>query len=458
MSANRILAGIFYGLLLLALLSLTATGGMFISWQKDRSRLGEIAHSVESRSGDLRETLTNLTQWVYSNQGFEKNRRYFLWKRLEATPMQVVEGGGDCEDKSKLLTALLRELSIPATMAMLYHCDAQCEPVHTVVLARTPDGWTPLDSVYNITFPDRDGRFLPVQRLMAQPEILNTRLDQLAAERGPADKINRYKRNLETYTHLTTFNWDKNGLTRAVASAIRAMGGDPRVTPRPMLIEDSKEFFTIAGLGLTVLLLGAAVLVGWVRRILNRAIPNSLPNPVLMVPRDQNVNAIPEGFKLTDQLALRSTNSQHLLIRITHTRLQRRVQEVAGPKKRRTLTLRNVRKPIKPLRLMMSRRTNMHIPQRIRLQLTQMRIIPANHRDLNKPRIILNHRHHRPQQPRQNLRLPRPLPELLTLRRISVLTLQPFKQRILRLTPLLSRKPKSSSPPRKIAHTPSITT
>lgn len=270
MSANRILAGIFYGLLLLALLSLTATGGMFISWQKDRSRLGEIAHSVESRSGDLRETLTNLTQWVYSNQGFEKNRRYFLWKRLEATPMQVVEGGGDCEDKSKLLTALLRELSIPATMAMLYHCDAQCEPVHTVVLARTPDGWTPLDSVYNITFPDRDGRFLPVQRLMAQPEILNTRLDQLAAERGPADKINRYKRNLETYTHLTTFNWDKNGLTRAVASAIRAMGGDPRVTPRPMLLEDSKEFFTIAGLDLTVLLLGAAVLVGWVRRILNR--------------------------------------------------------------------------------------------------------------------------------------------------------------------------------------------
>lgn len=267
MSANRILASAFYGLLFLAFLAFAASAVLFVSWQRDRARLSEIAHAVQSGSGDLNETLTRLTQWVYSNQGFEKNRQYFLWKRLEATPIQVVEGGGDCEDKSKLLAALLRELSIPSTMAMLYHCTEQCAPVHTIVLARTSDGWTPLDAVYNITFPSGEGGFIPVERMMAQPEILNARLDQLAMERGAADKINHYKREYETYTHLTTFNWDKNALTKAAASIIRATGGTPRVTPRPMFLEDAKEFFTVASLGLTTLLLCAAVLVAWLRRV-----------------------------------------------------------------------------------------------------------------------------------------------------------------------------------------------
>lgn len=239
---------------------------LFSSWLGERSRLHSIATSIAARSGRLEDQLAQLTAWVYQNKGFKKNTDYFLWKKLDATPLQVLRKGGDCEDKSKLLSALVQELGVPATMAMLYHCDRGCRPVHTVTLAKTQNGWTPLDAVYNITFRHNDGRAVPVDRLMRQPQLLNARLDQLADLRGRFDKITRYKRHLETYTHLTTVNWNKNGITRSVADLIRILGGDPRLTPRPLYLDDPKQFFSIVGFGLTALLLLAAFLLDRVRQ------------------------------------------------------------------------------------------------------------------------------------------------------------------------------------------------
>lgn len=239
---------------------------LFSSWLGERSRLHAIATSIASRAGRVEDQLSRLTAWVYQNKGFEKNPGYFLWKRLDATPTQVLQRGGDCEDKSKLLSALVQELGIPSTMAMLYHCAGDCQPVHTVTLAKTQSGWTPLDAVYNITFRTSDGKAVPVQQMMRQPHILNARLDQLQSQRGPFDKITRYKRGLETYSHLTTINWEKNAATRTVAALIRSLGGDPRLTPRPLFLDDPKQFFSILGFGLTALLLLAAFVVDRIRQ------------------------------------------------------------------------------------------------------------------------------------------------------------------------------------------------
>ncbi|HEY4548226.1 MAG TPA: transglutaminase domain-containing protein [Pedomonas sp.] len=249
-----------------AILVLLATLALFGSWAIERSRLHSVATSIAARSGRLEDQLAQLTAWVYANKGFEKNPNYFLWKRLDATPMQVLQHGGDCEDKSKLLSTLVQELGVPSTMAMLYHCEGDCQPVHTVTLAKTENGWTPLDAVYNITFRNRDGSTVPVEQMIRQPHLLNARLDQLAALRGPTDKITRYKRRLETYTHLTTVNWDKNALTRSVASVIRWFGGDPRLTPRPLFLDDPKQFFSIVGFILTVVLLLLAFTLDRIRR------------------------------------------------------------------------------------------------------------------------------------------------------------------------------------------------
>lgn len=239
-----------------------ATLLLFSSWLSERSQLHDIAKSIAARSARVEDQLSQLTAWVYQNKGFAKNTGYFLWKRLEATPLQVLRHGGDCEDKSKLLSTLAQELGIPSTMAMLYHCEGDCRPVHTVALAKTQSGWTPLDAVYNITFRNPDGTPVPVQQMMRQPDILTARLDELADERGPFDKVTRYKRDLETYTHLTTLNWEKNSLTRTVASTIRFFGGNPRLTPRPLFLDDPKQFFSIAGFGLTAILLIAGVILG----------------------------------------------------------------------------------------------------------------------------------------------------------------------------------------------------
>lgn len=243
-----------------------ATLALFFSWLHDRSRLHAIAASVIPRSGRVEDQLSRLTAWVHRNRGFEKNRSYFLWKPLEATPIQVLNSGGDCEDKSKLLSSLVEESGIPATMAMIYHCDGACRPVHTVALAKTRSGWTPLDAVYNITFRQPNGEAMPVEALMRQPRLLHDRLDELASLRGQGDKITRYKRDLETYTHLTTLNWDKNSLTRTLASLIRAGGGDPRLTPRPLFLDDPKQFLSIAGFGLAALILLTGLALGRLTR------------------------------------------------------------------------------------------------------------------------------------------------------------------------------------------------
>jgi hypothetical protein len=218
------------------------------SWQVDRARLRIVAAAVAGPARDEAERLTRLTEWVYHNQGFARNRRYHLWRKLGATPIYVLEHGGNCRDKTKLLVALLSELDVASSLAMLYPCK-QCRPRHTVVFVATRNGWTLVDPVFNITFPDRRGGFHTIEALRAERALLERRLAELRAARGPADKINRYKRATDHYAHMTTINWDKNALTWGVAAMIRAAGAEPWSTSRPLFLDDPKQFFTLFGFG-----------------------------------------------------------------------------------------------------------------------------------------------------------------------------------------------------------------
>lgn len=218
------------------------------SWQVDRARLRMVAAAVAGPARGEIGRLTRLTDWVYRNGGFARNRRYHLWRKLGATPISVLEHGGSCQDKSKLLAALLRELDVASSLAMLYPC-TRCKPMHTVVFVETRAGWTLADPVFNITFPDRRGGFRTIEALRAERALLERRLAELRAVRGPADRINRYKRATDHYAHMTTINWDKNALTRGVAGMIRATGAEPWSTLRPLFLDDPKQFFTLFGFG-----------------------------------------------------------------------------------------------------------------------------------------------------------------------------------------------------------------
>jgi len=234
--------------LALALGLLLFGAGELISWRIERARLRIVAEAVSGPARGEAERLTRLTAWVYQNGGFPRNRHYHLWRKLGATPTSVLERGGNCQDKSKLLVVLLRELNIASSLAMLYQCQG-CKPWHTVVFAETRDGWTIADPAFNMTFPDRPGGFHTIEELRAERALLERRLAELRAERGPADPINDYKSDVDHHALMTTVNWDKNALTRGAAGLIRAAGAEPWSTPRPIFLDDPKLFFTLFGFG-----------------------------------------------------------------------------------------------------------------------------------------------------------------------------------------------------------------
>jgi hypothetical protein len=219
-----------------------------VSWNADRARLRALAMAVTAPAPGEVERLTRLTEWLFHHVSPGKNRRYHLWRRLDATPIQILEHGGDCEDKAKLLAVLLRELEIESSLAMLYPC-VQCESAHTVAFVETRAGWTLADPAYGFTYPDRRGGFLTIEALRAEPALLQSRLAELRAARGPADVINQYNQDGDHYAYMTTFNWNKNALMRGVAGLLHAAGAEPWAVPRPLFLEDPKQFFALLGLG-----------------------------------------------------------------------------------------------------------------------------------------------------------------------------------------------------------------
>lgn len=220
-----------------------------VSYYRDQSRLEEIARR-EAAASDTSERAIQLLDWVYHNQGFSKNKGFFLVRKLGPTPIDVLERGGDCSDKSRLLSSMLRTIGIPSTLAMCI--DERGMPRHTMVDARLPDGSEMLlDPIWNLYFPKAGGGYYGLMDLRRDPSILWRRLEEVTARAPAGDKIHRYNRRYDTYDRASTFNWDKNGPTRLVKSLLaRPLGDRVYAVPRPAFLEEPKLFLALAGLGL----------------------------------------------------------------------------------------------------------------------------------------------------------------------------------------------------------------
>jgi hypothetical protein len=193
------------------------------------------------------EMVTRLTDWVYRNQGFAKNHQSFLMARLGPTPLQILAAGGDCSDKSRLLSAMLRELGIRSGLVMLYPCQ-DCEPVHTVVEAETAQGRMVADSIWDVDY----GSGVGALRKSVQPL---ERVTFLKGIRDPADKIQQMPAEQWNFDYARAVNWDKNALTRLAATTLDAVGIDHDRLLRPHLMEDPKLFVCV------ILLAPSAVLL-----------------------------------------------------------------------------------------------------------------------------------------------------------------------------------------------------
>jgi len=94
----------------------------YSSYSKDARLLKALAAKLTETTTGSDDKVRVLNSFVYHNQGFARNRGYYLLKSLGATPLQVLEKGGDCADKSPLLAAMLYQMGIKASPAMLYPC------------------------------------------------------------------------------------------------------------------------------------------------------------------------------------------------------------------------------------------------------------------------------------------------------------------------------------------------
>jgi hypothetical protein len=212
------------------------------SYSKDARLLKTLAAQLTERITSSDDKVRMLNSFVYHNEGFVKNSSYYVLKSLSATPLQVLEKGGDCSDKSRLLAAMLEQIGINSSLAMLYLCPG-CTPVHTVVLAETESGTIVADPVYNLMFPKQAGGYHDVRDMIGDPEIQINRLRVLRSLRGPKDRISFYEESAYHYDFITTVNWLKYSWLAELSSALKKLGLEPRLIRRPALLENPKLLF-----------------------------------------------------------------------------------------------------------------------------------------------------------------------------------------------------------------------
>lgn len=207
-------------------------------WMRDNAILRAQALAVVQGSRNSAEAVVALNHWVYEHEGFAKNHRYFIVKALGPTPLQVLQSGGDCSDKSRLLSAMLNEIGIPSGLVMVYPCP-NCDPIHTVVEAKYGDGRMVVDPIWNVDYPAENGRYYGVRDL-AGNQRGPARILQLKQQTAQGTKIWRMPDTEATFTYAAGINWKKNSITKAAASTLRQLRIEPATVFRPRILEDPK--------------------------------------------------------------------------------------------------------------------------------------------------------------------------------------------------------------------------
>lgn len=253
-------AGITGSLLILAgVVLLVASGLLYAKYFKDSSRLRQVALEVVGPTPGRPElVLKQLNHWVFNNQIFAKNPHYFLSPRLGPTPVQVLDSGGDCADKSKLLAAMLHAVGIPSTLVMLYSRDYG-QATHTVVETRLPGFRAVADPIWDVVFADGHGGLLGVEQLKARHDQFEACIHALVKERGPQSKVAYYPIEEESYRWPRTINWDRMPATRVIGSVLGWFDPQPELVTRPRILSEPVLFVSLLLLGAGLL----CVLLGW---------------------------------------------------------------------------------------------------------------------------------------------------------------------------------------------------
>jgi hypothetical protein len=261
----RLLRGVMV-LVVALFLGLAAVSVM--AYREDHAFLAARAAAVTRMAAAPDDKALALLHFVYGQHGFAKNKGFFVLPQLGPTPLDVYERGGDCADKSRLLSAMLQEVGLQSSLAMCF--DPEGHPTHTVVDAVLPDGrHMVLDPIWDLYFPrETPHEYYSLLDLRRRPELLFERLAVVTASVAVDAKIRRYNRTHDTYDHASTINWDKSWLTRTIRDVYFGDAGDAvYALPRPEWTEEPQLFVAYAAAGAD---LGSLALWGVIEWLVRR--------------------------------------------------------------------------------------------------------------------------------------------------------------------------------------------
>ncbi len=250
----------------IVILSFLASLAAYVCYERDQLHVRQVARRATVNTDSVSGQVIALVKSVQSVPGSRQNDQYFVLRSGRATPAQVLSGGGDCADRSRLLCSLLHQVGIPSTMAMCFDPD-KGNPTHTLVEARIgPDEYMIVDPTYGLWFPKPDGEaFFDLLDLRRDPSIVSQRVDELSRMRPVADvSAQYYLRSYNGYNDISTFNWNRNTVTRGANRLLISIVGETVDRwPRPRFIEEPQlAVATLAGMpGAAVLLLATLLTV-----------------------------------------------------------------------------------------------------------------------------------------------------------------------------------------------------
>ena len=170
-----------------------------------------------------------------------ENSSYFLlpiFSVLRPMPRQVIEQGGNCADRSRLVIRMLRLHGIDATKWALY--TKEMKSVHAVVELQAENGKMVVDPLYGLWFPSSSGGYYSIRELRRSPNILSDRIQSLVEQgkRPGTSNLRKYPVEEYSYAYAKTINWEKWVVTWPLYKILRfIMGTGLDDLQRPAFVE-----------------------------------------------------------------------------------------------------------------------------------------------------------------------------------------------------------------------------
>jgi hypothetical protein len=222
----------------------------------DRRRLRGFVFDIDRTRLDPHEVILDVARRCYALP-FRRDPVFCsrVFGPLGATPSAVIQFGGCCSDRSRLLILALAELGIRAYQVTLYHRNGHAQ--HCLVEARLGGERLIVDPSYGFYYADSGGGSMGLRDLQRGRQPIYVPLLDGDACGYPKNSYYEFD-----FLASKTANWTKTATRRIVYRALRGLGGSAvdRLEV-PAILEWPQHLFIVIATGCLVVLHVATALV-----------------------------------------------------------------------------------------------------------------------------------------------------------------------------------------------------